>query len=421
MSLSAEKRHQISAAEATSSYDRNPAAVARAIPAPLPTSDAAKPDPAVLLSVYNSFDEVESVWRAFEEDADCFAFQAFDWLSMWHKHIGSLRDVDLHIVVAWGPGGKPLMLLPLGIERYKVISKLVWLGDDIDDYSAPLLAPNFSQLISEEGFLKLWADIRGLLPAYDMARMMRQPAMIGSQRNPFMALKTSLNASGAHMTSLLPDFDTYYQEKRSKSAKKRDRNRKKKIESMGETSYVHPESEEEIRASVARLIEMKSESFKAMGVADMFARPGYKEFYTELAVQSGANGFAHASHLEVDGEIVSANWGIKFKGRYYYQLASYTGGEIARHAPGTLTLVETMRWASENGVEVFDFTIGDERYKREWCETDIDLHDHLTAETLAGATVLMVEKLALKAKRTIKQTPALWSLFTKVRKSVLAS
>ena len=31
--------------------------------------------------------------------------------------------------------------------------------------------------------------------------------------------------------------------------------------------------------------------------------------------------------------------------------------------------------AIDRGFRVFDFTIGDERYKRDWCDTEIKLYD----------------------------------------------
>jgi len=73
--------------------------------------------PAVLLSVHDEFSSVEAIWRQFEKTADCFAFQTFDFLSTWHEHIGSCAQIDVQIVVAWGTSAKPLMILPLGIEK----------------------------------------------------------------------------------------------------------------------------------------------------------------------------------------------------------------------------------------------------------------------------------------------------------------
>ncbi|AWZ00667.1 acetyltransferase (GNAT) domain protein [Rhodobiaceae bacterium] len=376
--------------------------------------------PSVLLSVHNEFSSVEAVWRRFEKVADGFAFQTFDFLETWFEHIGSKADIELQIVVAWGSKAKPLMILPLGIELTGSMRKLLWLGGDLNDYNGPLLAPNFLEHVAPGEFSKLWEDIQAVLPAYDIAELMRQPAMIDDQPNPFLELDTKLNASGAHMTSMGGDFDAYYDEKRNSKAKRHFRSRRKKLEEMGETVYVHPKSAKDIEASVEKLVELKSEALKAMGANDFLAKPGYADFYKALTLKSGSEGIAHVSHMEVAGDYVAGNWGLVHKGRFYYLLASYDGPKFGRFAPGVQALVETMKWAVGRGVDTFDFTIGDERYKHEWCETKIELHDHLSAETVKGRVALIRARMLLTAKRIIKQTPLLWESFTKLREKFAA-
>ncbi len=376
--------------------------------------------PSVLLSVHNEFSSVEAVWRRFEKVADGFAFQTFDFLETWFEHIGSKADIELQIVVAWGSKAKPLMILPLGIELTGSMRKLLWLGGDLNDYNGPLLAPNFLEHVAPGEFSKLWEDIQAVLPAYDIAELMRQPAMIDDQPNPFLELDTKLNASGAHMTSMGGDFDAYYDEKRNSKAKRHFRSRRKKLEEMGETVYVHPKSAKDIEASVEKLVELKSAALKAMGANDFLAKPGYADFYKALTLKSGSEGIAHVSHMEVAGDYVAGNWGLVHKGRFYYLLASYDGPKFGRFAPGVQALVETMKWAVGRGVDTFDFTIGDERYKHEWCETKIELHDHLSAETVKGRVALIRARMLLTAKRIIKQTPLLWESFTKLREKFAA-
>ncbi len=374
----------------------------------------------VLLSVHNEFSSVETVWRRFEKVADGFAFQTFNFLETWYEHIGSRAEIDLQIVVAWGSKAKPLMILPLGIEKTGGLRKLSFLGGDLNDYNAPLLAPNFLDHVAPGEFASLWSDIQSVLPDYDVAELMRLPAMVDGQPNPLLELGRQLNASGAHMTTLGQDFDAYYDKKRNSKAKRHFRSRRKKLEAMGETRYVHPESPKAIEASVAKLVELKSAALKAMGANDFLSKPGYVDFYKALSVKTGADGGAHVSHMEVAGDYVAGNWGLVHKGRFYYLLASYDGPKFGRFAPGVQALVETMRWAVGKGIDTFDFTIGDERYKHEWCETKIDLHDHLSSESLKGKVFLVKSQVMLAAKRKIKQTPILWETFTRMRERLAA-
>ena len=80
----------------------------------------------------------------------------------------------------------------------------------------------------------------------------------------------------------------------------------------------------------------------------------------------------------------AANFGLMFRGRYYYILAGYDDGELARFGPGAIQLMDVMRYAIEHGCKLFDFTIGDEPYKREWCDIEIKLCDYVAPASLRG-------------------------------------
>ncbi len=72
-----------------------------------------------------------------------------------------------------------------------------------------------------------------------------------------------------------------------------------------------------------------------------------------------------------------------YRGRYYYILAGYDDGELARFGPGAIQLRDVMRYAAEHNCPLFDFTIGDEPYKREWCDIEIGLCDLRRAGVMA--------------------------------------
>jgi CelD/BcsL family acetyltransferase involved in cellulose biosynthesis len=74
-----------------------------------------------------------------------------------------------------------------------------------------------------------------------------------------------------------------------------------------------------------------------------------------------------------------------------------------------------MRRAIERGLTYFDFTIGDEPYKRDWCDREVTLYDHLAAASLRAAPVVLALSAFRSGKRLVKQTPVLWHAFTRLR------
>ncbi|MBI3703487.1 MAG: hypothetical protein HY244_06490 [Rhizobiales bacterium] len=130
---------------------------------PSAADDARRQDAGALandiqFSVHEEPSAVERDWRDFERRADGTVFQSFDWLATWQRHIGTLTGVRPAIVVGRDAGGI-LFLLPLATRAVGFARELTWLGSELCDYNAPLLAPGFSERFDAAGFLALWADI----------------------------------------------------------------------------------------------------------------------------------------------------------------------------------------------------------------------------------------------------------------------
>jgi CelD/BcsL family acetyltransferase involved in cellulose biosynthesis len=153
-----------------------------------------------------------------------------------------------------------------------------------------------------------------------------------------------------------------------------------------------------------------------MGVGNLFARPGYREFFFDIATNPKTRHLTHVSRLDVGASTVATNLGLKFGDCYYHVLASYDReSEIAKYGPGAAHLHDLMRYAIGLGYRKFDFSVGDERYKYEWCDSELKLFDYTSAETLRGACMAVPVTAARTLKRKIKQNPALWRAFRKAR------
>jgi CelD/BcsL family acetyltransferase involved in cellulose biosynthesis len=147
-------------------------------------------------------------------------------------------------------------------------------------------------------------------------------------------------------------------------------------------------------------------------VGNLFAKPGHAEFYRALATDPATKPLVHVSRLDVGAAAAAINLGLTYRGCYYHLLASYDDGELSRFGPGAAHLHELLHQAIDRGFKVFDFTIGDERYKRDWCDTELKLYDYIGAATWRGALIAVPMLAAQRLKRQIKQTPMLWKTFS---------
>ena len=370
---------------------------------------------AVALTLHEDLASVEQAWRLLEGNGDCTPFQSFDWLSTWQRHIGARSGARPAIIIG-RRGGEVLFLLPLAVERGTLARRLTFLGQELADYNAPLLARDASRVLGGE-FIPLWRESLRLIEAraalrHDMVVLKKMPKSIGAQDNPMLALEVWLHPSGAYETALGEEWETFYNAKRSSATRRRDRTKLKKLSELGAVRFVEP-AEHERAATLDALIAQKTKSFTRMGVPNMFARPGYAEFYRDLALSSRA--LAHVSRLDVGDTMAAVNLGLAFGDCYYHVLASYDDGEVSRFGPGAAHLRELLQYAIRRGCRRFDFTIGDEPYKRDWCETEQQLFDHSAAVTLRGVPEAAAALIWGRVKRAIKHSAWGWALVQRVR------
>ena len=371
----------------------------------------------VELSLHHDLAPIEADWRAFEADADCTVFQTFDWLSTWFRNIG-VHEAGKPAIVIGRHEGTILFLMPFALERSAGIRKITWLGSFLCNYNGPVLARDFSQRVSPPQFAQVWQDIQSLLLqqiGHDIVDLEKMPTTIGEQANPFCAMRVTPHVSDAYLTALGGDWEAYYAAKRSASTRKTDRKKRKRLADHGETRFITASSRDDVVRNVDALIDEKRQSYAKLGVANMFKRPGYRDFFLDLATGAQSSRLTHVSRVDVGEKIAAANFGLMYRGRYYYILAGYDDGELAHFGPGAVQLRDVMRYAAEHNCPLFDFTIGDEPYKREWCDIEIGLCDYVAPASWRGSLVAVSTVAFRRIKRWIKRNPTAWALARKVR------
>ena len=75
-------------------------------------------------------------------------------------------------------------------------------------------------------------------------------------------------------------------------------------------------------------------------------------------------------------------------------------------------------WCLSNGVQIFDFTVGDEPYKKTWCDEKLNLYNSFEGTTFLGSFYIWLLKTQWGVKRRIKQSPGLFKAASRLRKLV---
>jgi len=370
----------------------------------------------VTLELRDDLSSLDAEWTAFERSAECTAFQTFAWLAKWQQHIGSLDGTRPAIVLGRDERGVLLFILALAIETRGPIRRLTWLGSELCDYNAPLLARDFWRHIDD--FSELWGKVVQLLRSdprlrFDLIDLQKMAGRVGSACNPFLALATHRNASSAHVATLGRNWDDYYKQKRSSETRKKERKQLRRLAEIGEVRFLDVKNTAEIERTLETLMQQKAKTFARMGVENLFARDSYRAFWRDVG--TALHAVTHVSRLEVGATIAAISLGLTFRDCYYLVLSSYHDGEVMRFGPGRAHLHELLRHAIGCEFEHFDFTIGDEPYKRDWADIEVRLYDHLQAVTLRGGVVAATMLAFRRAKRLIKTTPVLWRAYCRAR------
>ena len=361
----------------------------------------------VEIVVFDSFEAARPAWERVEKQGDGYAFQSYAWLSAWYETAARQSDLELCIVLVERADGTPLMLLPFGIERRAGVRCLIWLGGVLTDYQAPVLGPTFAADIGANGFSDLWAAVRRALPPHDAVVFEKQPECIGLQGNPFRALGGEPHASSAHLVHLEGGFEHFLRKTRSSKTRETERRKRRKLEKLGALSFVVARDLDDWNDLLRAMFRQKSENYRALGVTDLFAQNALRDFIECTSKRHIRDGFAHLCGLTLDNRIIATHWGLVYKKRLYYMFPSYERGELTRFSPGNILLQHLLEWCFDNDVDICDFTVGDEPYKFQWRDTELQLFDFLRSDTIGGYRYVLPLRAGRRLKRQIKQSPTL--------------
>lgn len=371
------------------------------------------------IEVAQSPEEIGASWLAFERDAVSHVFQTFAWMRSWCRTMGAASGVVPRILTGRDASGRLLFILPMGIRKSFGARVAGWLGGRQADYHGGLFDRRTLERLAGEPavFTAFLACVLAALGEIDLLHLVRQPAMLEGIANPFLALPSALNANGAHATRLAPDWQSYYEARRSSGWRRTDRKKERELAALGPVDLRVAGDEQAADRLLTILMEQKRQGLARKGVPDMFAPEGVTEFYQDLARSSLDGGPVELAALTCGGEVTAASYGLRHRGTYYYVLHSYDLGEKAGLSPGRQLMYRLMQREFEQGTTLFDFTIGDEDYKDRWCELTTELWDSHLALSPRGAVLARGYRLAEAGKRRIKNDPALWEKAVAARKA----
>ena len=354
---------------------------------------------------------VEAEWRRLEGLTRNSLHQGFDWCLAWARaHRSEL------VIVQGVLDGRTLFILPLEIipERRARIARL--LGHRFNNintglFDAELADPDAEELQNFAYALKL-----ALSDKADLVLLDNIPLVWRGIRHPLSPLASIANQNHSFQLPLFPNFEATLAQLNAKSRRKKFRSQSRKIEAIGGYDHIAPSDPAEKHALLDIFFRQKGERLRLFGLPDVFQLPGIQDFFHRL-MDVPTNGTdtpltLHAIRLRGEHEgHIAAIAGLSRKGDHVIcQFSSIDETICPEASPGELLFWLMIEQSCREGASVFDFGVGDQPYKRNWCTQETVQYDILLPLTWKGSLMRPLLIGVTKAKAAIKRNRHLYAM-----------
>jgi CelD/BcsL family acetyltransferase involved in cellulose biosynthesis len=326
--------------------------------------------------------DFDDLWPRTDEckSAHCYAFQYADILKVWCDTVGKARATRVLFTAVLDEIGRPVLLLPLGIERHRGVRILRFLDGGVSDYNAPILFEPI-RIWNRDNVEQLWQRLLIALPTFDVAMFEKMPADICGLPNPFVNLGVTPYHSASYLTDLTGTWVDYAGKL---PHKRRTRDKRRSLGNLGHVRFTIAQTQTDRMRVLQAMMRQKTRRYIETRGVDGFDRPGFRQYFIQMTERFAWPGPLVLAALELDDEILSTLWGFMVDSRFYYIAPSFEAGQWTRFSPGRLLLEDLIKWCFEKRIRVFDLGMGDENYKLGFADQKIVLYQSVIPATLVG-------------------------------------
>ncbi|MEQ1942546.1 GNAT family N-acetyltransferase [Mesorhizobium sp. VNQ89] len=335
------------------------------------------------------------------------------WVEEW---IANVSPKGLIAVIE--QDGKPACALALEIVKSGPFHLARFLGGSHANGNFPASTRAFlgSQTFDMAALL---SGIRARNPKVDALVLERQLPELDGFANPLLGQPHSTSPNVALAVSLEGGFEALLDRSSGKRKRKKNRAQLRKYEAAGGFRYFDARSPEDVDRMLEAFFEMKAERFRKMGIANVFGEIEIQNFFRSLfrdALLEARPPFVLQA-LEVGGKLRAVTGSSLSGNRITCDFAAIAEDDLLNTSPGEFLFFENLRTACAAGFEIYDFGVGDEPYKRQWCDIETNHFDIVLPLSFKGR--LLVTTLGLKTgvKTYVKNSPTLWNLVKRLRRS----
>jgi CelD/BcsL family acetyltransferase involved in cellulose biosynthesis len=336
------------------------------------------------------------------------------WVKAWTAHAS--HDC---VIAELAAGGRPALTLALDVVRRGPFRVAGFMGGTHANGNFPLLDREFAGRVTAADLRSLIAHIAKQRPDIDALVMERVAPMLDGVANPLLTLPHQPSPNIALAATLSGGFDAVVARIGAKRRKKKTRGQIRKFEAAGGYRRYRATSPAEVDELSSIFFALKAERFRKLGISDVFAAADVQAFFRALFADSLAGDpppfQLHA--LEVAGKVRAVTGGCVLPDRMTCEFGAIVEDDMVHASPGDFLFHENIREACAEGFALYDFSVGDEFYKRQWCDVEIRQADIIVPLTIKGHLQAGFLRSASAAKAAVKNNRRLWSAVKWLRKT----
>jgi CelD/BcsL family acetyltransferase involved in cellulose biosynthesis len=372
-------------------------------------------DPRIVrVEISEDMASAEPHWRALEQNSHATAYQRYDFLKLWQRHIGAPAGITPFIVTGFNSRGAPLFLWPFGCRTIAGLRIGEFLGGKHANFNMGLWDRDVATSVEADALREVLDCLAGHA---DVLTLINQPLTWSGATNPFALLPHQRAANRGFSGALIPDYDALLRAHTNSSTRKKMRKKERTLAGYGAVRLEQPREPEDIRRVLDIFFKQKSARMRKLGVRDAFAAPDVRRFVEATATERLPDGepLIELYALSVDDIIVATYGGMVGGGRFSAMFNSITKERFVAESPGEQLLALIVRMCCARGLDTIDLGIGQASYKTLFCNDAEPLIDNYLPLTTAGRPLAFALSTLATIKRTIKQNAGLWAMIRKLR------
>ncbi len=313
------------------------------------------------------------------------------WINTWWKNIG-INEYDEIKYLIFLKNNKPKIILPLVTRKIFNLKLVEMAGGKVSDYLSPIFDKRYKFTNEDIKFIN--QELFKNFKSYDLF-FFRKQKNYQNYDNPLILLDKPILGLHKSYSIELNKFDL------NKSIKKifNDNKRQlKRLAAIGEVGFEVADDYKNKKEILEEMIAQKEQRYIKTNVWNMFASKHYKNFYKNLLNCDFDFVKLHVSAIKVDNNYISTHVGILDNKVFYYLMPSFDGKKFGLYSGGNILLENLINLSKFKNLEIFDFTIGGENYKKKWTNKTTDLFDVILTNSFSGklARVIILVVFYLK-------------------------